>query len=549
MAITHVAPTGLIDGTEWAADHVGSSVPGVFDPAAYGAVGDGTTDDQPAVQAAIDAAGAAGGGVIQFDPAKTYYMGSLEVASAAHLYMPHSYVTLADGYLTADDAYSILWQGNQTTFESRTVYTLSGSYSRHATSLTLATAGDAANFAVGDHIYIRTGQTVDNGLTTQPDAEINKVIAKPGGGVLTLAWPTVKPYAQEYFISGTGGLTSTSVTANLAAYGVANVESIIVKSQHLRRMRFAQPHGDTAYGRIGGGLIDCVADDIQWVGPAGFESIGCHAFMSVHNFRGHHPGAAGTYIYTLTADRGCSYFTWDGVDITGEHVVSVHLQEGCAQGMFTNFRFRFPDSTADVNAISIRSRGYDHVIANGIIDGSTLGSALVVDPTVLGGGTISNVRFLGGTNTHYGVFIAAPNWFVTNTPHPYGNKFWALGATGVDTEVRAMGAWVTKDNQTVPLGPLPGNAWVFQCQIQVTEAFNSSGTDTVSIGSGIDSQAFGTNTDVSSTGIKAVTLGGYAGYSPGAHGTINAYYVNGGTEPTTGKAYVELKYHLMPESP
>lgn len=39
----------------------------------YGALGDGQTDDQPAVAAAIAAAVAAGGGVVQFDPAKTYY--------------------------------------------------------------------------------------------------------------------------------------------------------------------------------------------------------------------------------------------------------------------------------------------------------------------------------------------------------------------------------------------------------------------------------------------------------------------------------------------
>ncbi|MDD5062685.1 MAG: glycosyl hydrolase family 28-related protein [Candidatus Marinimicrobia bacterium] len=48
---------------------------GIFNVKDYGAVGDGTTDDAPAIQTTIDAAAAAGGGII-YAPPGTYYLNS-----------------------------------------------------------------------------------------------------------------------------------------------------------------------------------------------------------------------------------------------------------------------------------------------------------------------------------------------------------------------------------------------------------------------------------------------------------------------------------------
>ena len=57
---------------------------GTFDVTAYGAVGDGTTTDTTAIQNAINAAHAAGGGTVLF-PAGTYLSGPLRLASSVNL--------------------------------------------------------------------------------------------------------------------------------------------------------------------------------------------------------------------------------------------------------------------------------------------------------------------------------------------------------------------------------------------------------------------------------------------------------------------------------
>ena len=69
-----ITPNG---GTYRAGYQIACSTPifdglSTFDVATYGAVGDGVTDDFAAIQAAVNAAKAAGGGIVQFDGSKTY---------------------------------------------------------------------------------------------------------------------------------------------------------------------------------------------------------------------------------------------------------------------------------------------------------------------------------------------------------------------------------------------------------------------------------------------------------------------------------------------
>lgn len=73
---------------------VSSSAPGVFDVRKFGATGDGKTLDTDAVNHAIDAAAAAGGGLVLF-PAGTYLCFSIHLKSYVHLHIEQGATILA----------------------------------------------------------------------------------------------------------------------------------------------------------------------------------------------------------------------------------------------------------------------------------------------------------------------------------------------------------------------------------------------------------------------------------------------------------------------
>lgn len=113
-------------------------------------------------------------------------------------------------------------------------YTPTATIAENATSITLS-AGAGANFAAGDMIFIRTGQLLTAGSgrsgLTEPDSELNWVDSV-AGDTLSLRYPAMATYAQEYFVAGTVGLTTTSVTANLARFEVANVQDRVLNGAH-----------------------------------------------------------------------------------------------------------------------------------------------------------------------------------------------------------------------------------------------------------------------------------------------------------------------------
>ena len=84
--------------------------PTVFNVRSFGAVGDGTNLDSPAINQAIQAASAAGGGTV-FVPAGTYLCGSIHLTNNIHLYLDAGSVIL--GAPQAMNAYDPTepWQG------------------------------------------------------------------------------------------------------------------------------------------------------------------------------------------------------------------------------------------------------------------------------------------------------------------------------------------------------------------------------------------------------------------------------------------------------
>jgi len=108
--------------------------------------------------------------------------------------------------------------------------------------------------------------------------------------------------------------------------------------------------------------------------------------------------------------------------------------------------------------------------------------------------------------------------------------------------VRQLQGWITDDNQNPTIGVLPDNHVVLAANVWVQEAFNSDGTDTLQVGFDADTDGYVTSTDVSTTGVKTVTLGVVAQKVVATAKTVEAYYLNSGSEPTTGKAHVALTY-------
>lgn len=204
---------------------------GVYNVLDHGAIGNGATDDTVAIQAAINACGAAGGGIV-YMPRGTYRLATAGTSLSA-LYVRYDNVTLQ----WADDA---RWVNELTSqgplFVSGTMKGgFQASWWERQMAITTnipivaATAGAASVTAVnsahvtaiglvaGDWVLIRTGATNGTDHKT-PDSEINQV-ASVSGTTITLRYPLIKSYAQEYFPT-TNSPTTLSANANPGATSI-----------------------------------------------------------------------------------------------------------------------------------------------------------------------------------------------------------------------------------------------------------------------------------------------------------------------------------------
>lgn len=111
--------------------------------------------------------------------------------------------------------------------------------------------------------------------------------------------------------------------------------------------------------------------------------------------------------------------------------------------------------------------------------------------------------------------------------------------------LEVLRGWLADDVTGVALGTIPANSYVTNVRIEVTEAFNASGTDNVTVGYDADTDAYATSTDVSSTGIKTPTLGADVGFSA-TERSAEAYYVASAGTATTGRCLVIVEFYRVP---
>jgi len=133
------------------------------------------------------------------------------------------------------------------------------------------------------------------------------------------------------------------------------------------------------------------------------------------------------------------------------------------------------------------------------------------------------------------------------------NDAWDLATAAntsltTDVTVKSLSAWATNSSMTPALGTLPADSYVYAVDVHVTQAFNSDGTDLLVVGWSGTTNALATSVDVSSTGVKSVTLGASAGYNSASHAVI-ATYTAGGSAASAGKALVVVRYVSVPTTP
>lgn len=114
-------------------------------------------------------------------------------------------------------------------------------------------------------------------------------------------------------------------------------------------------------------------------------------------------------------------------------------------------------------------------------------------------------------------------------------------------QISRLQAYVTSSQQNPTLGTLPPNSYVLRAHLHVITNFDSDGTDNIQCGYDADQDFIFANIDVSSTGVKSVTLGSGAGYNSVAR-KIEGYYTNGGTEPSQGNAFILIEYMVVPKT-
>lgn len=433
----------------------------------YQATGDGVTDDRQALQNAYDAVGQMGGGTL-FIPAGRYRLGSYLSSGGLSwcLTLNRENVTIRGeantrllvdttspaaafhlgGHLMRAAAVGgdpLRWYEHQALEYGNVpgsgapLTPLVGSYEAGATELTLG--GDAL-IVPGDWLLVRTGQLLP-GRLGQPDGEFVEV-GRVSGRTVYLLTPLSKPYAPEWFASGTTGLTSRAPTANPAPYGAAVVTDYLMAGLTVEDLSLVQLSGDYPLV-IGGYAIEPTLRRLGLTG--GGLSLGANIGLAVEGCSFMEPGP-----YWASADTCSTGARFTDCYVEDEGVSYLHLHEGTAHAEVRDCTVRCGSVPGAGPLVSVAARAYDVRILGNHLSGGGDNTALVnVDATCTGGGIIAG-NVLRNSNRPRAIALAdgASGWTVGDNdlggltayvppPNVWPSGTLALPATALDRHVGA----------------------------------------------------------------------------------------------------------------
>lgn len=371
----------------------------VFNVAAYGATGDGITDDTAAIQDAWDALTGAGAGVLYF-PTGNYLTTGLVFQSGANFTLKgerganiwitgsttlaptqatHNVVTIADCTDFAIDGLVI--DGRRDTIAPNVLLS-----SNAASGQKNVTVADASTFHVGEMVQLFGGLTINGGAEKDRN-EAFQYITAITGNVLTLT----DNFANAYTAGAGGAYVTRYQTGDSSRYtaaGRALGNEDAQNGLHLLTCSRFQ-------------IINCVAQNV-WESPikcgTGFQATtptdGCSDGVVVDNTSQHgYDQGVSVWVsqYITVANNLCTDAGWGGVVFT-------HSNDCQASGnVCTNNYYEPPGDTNSGSGIAVEG-GERIVISNNICTGNkSNGIRLNRSPIYLGFTTLTAGPAAGAT--------------------------------------------------------------------------------------------------------------------------------------------------------
>jgi hypothetical protein len=327
------------------------------------------------------------------------------------------------------------WWANRYVDPSETLYDMANA-SRGDASVTLTTASEANNFAVGDWVYLRAGELNITSDTT-PDAEINQVISADGGtGVIALRWPLAKNYSDtEVFPTGHPN------QGNPTPFGIANVDNQTLENFTLRDVSIDAADGISpdynadqhlVLWQVVGVRIENVTGRLVGSGIGGTHWRSGHIVnndlkMDVHPDEGSRP-----HWWFSTASGSTD------VTIAHNHLSGgtgyLHIHEGSAGIAIIGNQIESRGEAEQDKVIPLIKRARDIRIIGNTITNWGNDEAILLDSSAVEGGIILGNSFLGsGGADPLQIQTASKNWLIKDNIFPAANQM-AVGATAFEVQ-------------------------------------------------------------------------------------------------------------------